>query len=75
MIFYGDEDEIQKEIDYRLDPDNFVEEDANREEFDLLDLGRIMIRSIRALPEFDRALLGARLQGRVPQGSETDVIQ
>ena len=75
MIFYGDEDEIQKEIDYRLDPDNFVEEDANREEFDLLDLGRIMIRSIRALPEFDRALLEARLQGRVPQGSETDVIQ
>ena len=58
-----------------LDPDNFVEEDANRTECNLTDLGRMIIRSIRALPDFDKALLRAKLEGRVPQGSETDVIQ
>ncbi len=66
MLFYGNEDEIQREIDCRLDPDNFVEEDRNRTSGDLIDLARMFIRSVRALPEFDRVLLKADLQGRVP---------
>ena len=39
------------------------------------ELLELWARSVEALPDFDRAVLKAKLQARVPQGPETDVIQ
>jgi len=73
MVFYGDPKEIKKYIDDQLNPD--LHDDTNRTSGTILYLTRIMIRSIRALSDFDRALLKAELLSRVPIGSVKDQIQ
>ena len=60
MIF-PDTPEARREIDRRLDPDNFIEEDSCRKHGDLLDLSRIMLRSIRAMSEVEKAEIRAHL--------------
>jgi hypothetical protein len=77
-MILSDTPESRREIDRLLDPDNFVEEDKLLFKdgvltCDLMQLGRVLIRSVRAMSEMDKAILKATLQGRI--GSKTDEVQ
>lgn len=68
----------EAELDRQLDPDlHDAETDAKiaRGEMagTMTDIARVLIRSIRAMSEFDRALLKARLLGKT--GPETNTVQ
>lgn len=52
---FEDSPEARDEIDRLLDPDNFVEEDSCHTSGTLLDMGRILIRTLRSLTEDQKA--------------------
>ena len=67
MIF-PDTPEARREIDRQFDPDDpmLLESDRNRVHGDLLDLTRIMLRSIRAMSEAEKAEIRAHLNKVLP---------
>jgi hypothetical protein len=67
MIF-PDTPEARDEIDRLLDPDDpvLLESDRNRVHGDLLDLTRIMLRSIRAMSEAEKAEIRTLLNKVLP---------
>ena len=67
MIF-PDTPEARDVIDRQLDPDDpmLLESDRNRVHGDLLDLTRIMLRSIRAMSEAEKAEIRAHLNKVLP---------
>ena len=67
MIF-PDTPEVRRGIDRQLDPDDpiLLESDRNRVHGDLADLTRIMLRSIRAMSEAEKAEIRAHLNKVLP---------
>ena len=65
---FPDTPEARREIDRQLDPDDpmLLESDRNRVHGDLADLTRIMLRSIRAMSEAEKAEIRAHLNKVLP---------